>query len=137
MSLGAGDAFMADTRDLQPYDPEEANRQLRSLLQDTMRSAQRGSRWLIASQVTVAIATIALVVVSSISISKTSEQIAVVRASIEESQRQFNLSQRPWVAATDLRIIDIEIGKQPRAVMRITNTCSEGGCQGFFTPLQA
>jgi hypothetical protein len=121
MSSSAGDSFVAETRDLQPYDPEEANRQLRSMLQDTMQEARQGGKWLVRSQLAVAAATILMMVFNGVTAWLTYKQIDAVRTSTELARQQFNLSQRPWVAATDLRIVDIEIGKMPRAVMRIAN----------------
>ena len=121
MSLVTGDSFVAETRDIQRYDAEEANRQLRSMLQDTVQEACQGGKWLVRSQLAVAAATIVLVVVNGVTAWLTYEQIAAVRTSTEQVQQQFNLSQRPWVAAIELRFIDVEIGKKPRAVMRIAN----------------
>jgi hypothetical protein len=112
---------MAETRDVQHYNPEEANRQLRSQLQETVKEVRQGGKWLVRAQLAVAAATILATVCTGVTAWLTYEQIVAVRDATKQAQQQFNLSQRPWVAATDLRITDVEIGKKPRAVMRLTN----------------
>jgi hypothetical protein len=112
---------MSETRDLRPYDPEEANHQLRSMLQDTVQEARRGGKWLVRGQLAVAAATIVLTVFNGATVWLAYQQITAVHTSIEQARQQFNLSQRPWVASTELRITDVEIGKKPHAVVRIAN----------------
>jgi len=112
---------VAEPRDIEHYDPEEANRQLRAMLQNTVREAHRIGRWLVLAQLGVAAATVVLLCFTGVTVWLTSQQMATVRTSIEQALQQFNLSQRPWVAVTDLRLIDVEIGKKPHAVMRLAN----------------
>ena len=121
MSLVSGDSFMAETRDIEHSDPEEANRQLRAMLQNAVREARRVGKWLVLAQLVVAAATVVFMCFTGVTVWLTSQQMATVRTSMEQAQQQFHLSQRPWVAVTDLRLIDVEIAKKPRAVMRIAN----------------
>jgi hypothetical protein len=85
MSLGAGDSSVAEPRDLQPYDPDEANRQLRSMLQDTVQQARQGGKWLVRSQLVVAAATILAMGVNGVTAWLTYEQIVAVRTSTEQT----------------------------------------------------
>jgi hypothetical protein len=121
MSSGAGDSFVAETRQVQPYNSEEANRQLRSALQEAIEQASQGGKRLVRLQQIVAAATVIMMLFNGVTAWLTYQQIVAVRASTELTRQQFNLSQRPWVAATDLRITNVEIGKKPRAVVRVMN----------------
>lgn len=106
---------MAESRDLQHHEPEDPQ------LRFTVQEVRRGSKWLICAQLVVAVATAALVITSAVTAWLTYKQIVAVRASLEESQRQFNQSQRPWVGVVHFQITNVEVGKKPHAVVRTAN----------------
>jgi hypothetical protein len=102
---------MSDSEDLKPYDPKEAQEQFRSMV-------HKGGKWLLRAQLAVALATLALVFFNGLAVWLTYQQVRAVRTSIEQAQRHFELSQRPWVAHRGATIEDVEIGKTPKLTVR-------------------
>lgn len=107
--------------EIKQKDHGESNRQLCDVvgkiapaIENAANAVKSDGRFLRGSQIAVIVATFILALFAYL-------QFKAVRSSIEQSQHQFSLSERPWVGLVDLKINDIEVGKLPRGTARITN----------------